>query len=90
MFGLRGLKKHPRFYENVYESLSHLDSARASHTIFFMIAFTALFTASKFRPKIPWIFVLCIVGLIWGAATHGNDWSPDILLDIYPSMDGTP
>lgn len=69
---------------------SNLGDTRAIHVILFFVSFIPLWFASKYRPRIPWIFILCIVGLIFGAIVRNTDWKPDLLIDLYPSMDGTP
>ena len=64
--GLRGLKKHPEFIANLYESFSHADQANLFALLFFVVAFGLLFTLQRKYGKIPWSIVLSVVGIIIG------------------------
>ena len=57
----------------------------------FLVTFIPLFFLSKYKPKIPWILIVCIAGIIFGVIVETTDskekgWAPDLLSDIYPEM----
>lgn len=74
--------------------MNNLGDTKASHVITFLLSFIPLFLLSKYRPKIPWIFVLCVIGIFLGAifrvVDEDRSWSPSLLADLYPEMEDTP
>ena len=59
--------------------------------VVFLIFFIPLFFLSKYKPKIPWILIFCVIGIIFGVIIEATDskekgWAPDLLSDIYPNM----
>ena len=54
----------------------------------FFIALTLLL---KWKPKTPWIILISIIGIIYGAimknlVENNAEFAPKILKDIYPEM----
>jgi len=65
--GLSGLPRHEEFYMNMYEVATHLGQTSPASVIFFIIFFVTLFTLIRKMPRIPWVIIICIVGIIIGA-----------------------
>lgn len=87
MFGLT-TPKHIHFYQNLYESFAHLGETDASHIICFFIFFIPLYSAISWKPRIPWIAVICVIGIVFGVLTKelGATWGPDLLMDKFPDI----
>lgn len=87
-FGLKGIKKQPAFYMNVLESFKNLGILQWKEFIPFFIGFVFLMSLLKWKPQIPWIIVVAILGVIYGAIMHSAapDIAPETLGDIYPKM----
>lgn len=90
------METHPELYMNVYESLSNLGSLEWTEFAPFLVLFTVLMLLSKYLPGRPWIILIAIVGVIYGAVTDrwfnesdptkGSDIKPKLLRDLYPAL----
>lgn len=86
--GLKGLKKHPEFYMNVYETLQHSPQLAWHEFATFLCFFLVLFNLLKFKPGKPWIIPVAFVGIIWGFICDKllTFVRPTLLQDMYPQM----
>merc|ERR1711907_85452 len=74
IFGLQ-LKKKEHFYENVYRSFSHLDEAKWEPLVCFGVFFPLLLSLSIKFPKVPWIPILAVIGIILGVTFEATELS---------------
>merc|ERR1711907_420609 len=74
IFGLQ-LKKKEHFYENVYRSFSHLDEAKWEPLLCFGVFFPLLLSLSIKFPKVPWIPILAVIGIILGVTFEATELS---------------
>ena len=88
--GLRGLKKHPEFTANMYETFTHMDQANLFALLFFTVAFGLLFTLQRRYGKIPWSIVLSVVGIIIGyvQTAHEGVFAPYMRLTTIQAQYG--
>jgi SulP family sulfate permease len=86
--GLSGLPPHPRFVENVLESLHHIGGASFATVGVFLVFLLALFAFVRWLPKLPGAILLSPIGILLGyASQHG--WISLKLLTLgakYPDM----
>lgn len=87
-FGLVKVPKHKAFYMNVVESFKHLGETNMVEFLPFFIGFIILMSLLKWKPQHPWIIVVAILGIIYGAIMKSSapDMAPLCLMDIYPKM----
>merc|ERR1711959_429378 len=69
------LKKKEHFYENVYRSFSHLDEAKWEPLVCFGVFFPLLLSLSIKFPKVPWIPILAVIGIILGVTFEATELS---------------
>ena len=67
--GLKNLKKHPEFYQNLYETFSNVSELDFIQFVPFLAFFAVLFSLMRFYKGKPWIILIAIVGCIYGKAT---------------------
>jgi SulP family sulfate permease len=96
--GLRGLPRHPEFYNNVGETFKHIGDSLyadyASFAIFFVILFCLNLippqkdATGRPKPKTPWIVVIAAVGLIYGVICNKlfTKWNPVLIIDAFPTI----
>ena len=86
---------HPELYMNVYESLTNATSLQWTEFAPFLLLFTTLMLLSKYLPGRPWIILIAIVGVAYGAACDkwfnsldgtGTNIKPKLLRDLYPAL----
>ena len=67
-FGIRltAAERHEKFTDNMIEVFSHLDRAKAAAFITFLVFLVLLLLAFKKYPRIPWVVVVCTIGIIMG------------------------
>eukprot|EP01087_Luapelamoeba_hula_P025185 TRINITY_DN987_c0_g1_i1.p1 TRINITY_DN987_c0_g1~~TRINITY_DN987_c0_g1_i1.p1 ORF type:complete len:699 (-),score=77.14 TRINITY_DN987_c0_g1_i1:113-2065(-) len=68
--GLSGLHRHEEFYMNIYEGVKHIGESDMETVIVFLITFVLLFAAFKLAPKVPWIVVFAILGVVIGVVSE--------------------
>jgi MFS superfamily sulfate permease-like transporter len=105
--GLYGLTRHKEFYSNVGETFANIGDSQASDYLCFLFFFIALFllnmipqkrminedgTPGMLKAKLPWLVVIAIVGIIYGALSqsHFPGIKPRLLTDSYPSLGTAP
>ncbi len=64
--GLTGLTSHERFFDNVIESFTHLNSTSLSTFVVFTIFLASLLLLRKALPKIPGAILLSPLGIVLG------------------------
>jgi SulP family sulfate permease len=74
IFGLE-LKKKEHFYENLGRTFEHLDETKWEPLVFFVVFFPVLYGLSVKFPKVPWIILLAILGIILGFVLDQTDAS---------------
>jgi len=57
-FGLSGLTRHEAFYENLFESLSHLGQTHGLTCAIFILTTSLLAGLIWFKPTIPWSVIV--------------------------------
>jgi len=75
---------------NVGEYFRHLGETQTSSIVCFFIFFIPLYALTSWKPKIPWIFIFCIVGILFGVGAKEDNqhhWRPPLLNDKYNDMD---
>jgi MFS superfamily sulfate permease-like transporter len=79
------LPKHPKFYENVYETFQHIGDLQANEFVPFLIMYLMLMTLMKVYPGKPWIIFIALVGMIYGFITSVffKEIKPLLLKDKY-------
>jgi SulP family sulfate permease len=85
-FGLKGLKRHPEFSQNLYETFSNIDQLDFKAFLPFLLFFAVLFILAKFYKGKPWIILIAICGCLYGYALKDSDFKPLLLRDVYPEM----
>jgi len=92
------MEKHPEFYMNVWESLKNSGNLNPLEFVPFLTLFLTLMLLSKYLPGRPWIVLIAIAGVIYGAVTAkwyndpletGTDIKPKLLKDLYPELSTT-
>jgi len=98
-----GMVKHAEVHSNVIETFSYIGEAKPTDYWPFVFFFLLLFilvhlppphhmnadgTKGKPKPKLPWLAVTCLLGLIYGVVTYNffHDYKPKLLVDAYPSV----
>lgn len=86
--GLKGLTKHPEFYNNVAETFSNIGEFNKAELGPFLCLYFMLLTLMKFFPGRPWIIFIALVGMVYGfLTTHPvSPIKPTLLMDLYPTM----
>ena len=73
---------------NVYETLIRTGDIVWADFLVFLVLFTVLMWLSKYRPGKPWIVMIAVIGIAYGAAM--SKWSPEnkpkLLRELYPSL----
>ena len=86
--GLKGIPKHKEFYNNVYETFSHIGETAPKEFVPFFILFVMLWSLLKFKPGKPWIVMIAFIGMAYGFITETffPEIKPFILKEAYPAM----
>ena len=98
-----GMTKHAELYDNVIETFTYIPESKPTDYWVCIFFFLMLFILShlppphyknadgskgKAKPKLPWLAVTALVGLIYGIIC--SFWFPKIkpvlLVDVYPSV----
>jgi len=101
LLGVDGMEKHPELHSNVFETFEHIGSSKPADYWPFIFFFLLLFilnllppphhknadgTKGKAKPKLPWLAVVTVLGLIYGVAAKNlmPNMKPILLSDAYP------
>ena len=78
------------FYLNVLWSVKNSGNLVFSEFIPFFLFFALLFSLMKYLPGRPWIILVAILGVIYGALSENMfpSFKPTLLKDKYPDMIG--
>ena len=76
------------FYEKVYSNFSNVGETQWKEFFCFLPFYVSLMFLLKYKPQIPWIIVIAILGVIYGAimkeGVADQKMTPVLLRDIYP------
>lgn len=64
--GLSGLEVHEKFFDNLVESLTHLNELSIATFVLFAISLILLFVFMKLSPKFPGVIILTPIGILIG------------------------
>lgn len=78
------------FYEKVYSNFSNVGETQWKEFFCFLPFYVSLMFLLKYKPQIPWIIVIAILGVIYGAimkeGVNDPKMTPVLLRDIYPQL----
>jgi len=77
IFGL-DIPKKEHFYENLGNSFVHIGDAVWEPLIFFLVFFPILLWCSMKYPRVPWIVIIAVIGIILGYTLEQTGWNKDI------------
>jgi len=84
--GLQRYPRHEEFYRNVWENLQHVSADyHVLSIITTIVTFTCQYGLSRRFNKIPWVIVVCAIGVIIGYITQ-NYVHPDRLAWRYQTL----
>lgn len=103
LFEIEGMKKHAELHSNVIETFEYIGESKKADYWVFIVFFALLFGLShlpvphyknadgskgKAKPKLPWLAVTALIGLIYGVITAWwiPSWKPILLVDAYPTV----
>ena len=69
-FGLSGITKHPHFFENLRETITHLHTFHIPTALLFFTSIIALRTCRRFLPKFPGVVLVAGIGIIIGYTSN--------------------
>lgn len=84
IFGL-DIPKKEHFYENLGNSFANLGDTLWEPTVFFLVFFPMLYALSVKYPRIPWIIILAVIGIILGYVLEQTGWDKEFPL---PTLKG--
>jgi len=73
-FGINNLKRHEKFYLNVFEALSHLQNTQIGPFFIFLIAVVFIVAMGFTRPKVPWTIIVALTGIFLGILSSYDAW----------------
>src|SRR5579885_543178 len=65
-FGLQHVTKHETFFENVLESLSHIDTISMPTTLVFILFLVSLFVCTQYIQQLPAVIIMTPLGILLG------------------------
>lgn len=86
--GLVPKKKYKEFYQNLAITFANVGNLDPVEFTPFLIFFVALMSLLQWKPKVPWIIIVAIIGCLYGflTSTFMPGLKPFLLMDKYPSM----